>query len=82
MSVLISICDGCEHRISDGRCEAFPDGIPIKFLLGDELHTEPVPGDGGIVFKARNQEWKAIAASVLEERAREQEDKGEGQEMP
>ena len=32
-------------------CKAFPRGIPEEIAFGDNLHTEPYPGDNGIQFK-------------------------------
>jgi hypothetical protein len=32
-------------------CTAFPKGIPQEILRGENDHTSPVPGDGGIVYK-------------------------------
>lgn len=34
-------------------CEAFPMGIPEEILSGDNPHTEPVEGDGGLTYKPR-----------------------------
>jgi hypothetical protein len=50
-------CLSCAH-VYDGEeddrgrlvCEAFPDGIPDDIYLGKNPHTEPFPGDGGIMF--------------------------------
>ena len=81
MSVLISLCDGCKHRTSDERCEAFPSGIPDRFLVGPDLHTEPSDGDGGIVFKARDATWAAIARDVIRITA-EPPTEGDGEEQP
>jgi hypothetical protein len=52
---------GCVHfqgvRQPDGTekservvCEAFPDGIPEEIAYGDNPHTEPYPGDHGILY--------------------------------
>jgi len=32
-------------------CRAFPEGIPDEIAYGDNLHLEPVEGDGGITFE-------------------------------
>lgn len=32
-------------------CDAFPDGIPEEIAYGDNDHTEPYPGDGGIQYE-------------------------------
>lgn len=82
MSWLISLCDGCQHRTThEGRCKAFPDGIPDRFLLGEDYHTEPVAGDGGLVFKAVDAAWERTAAEVIEAK-NNPEPEGEGEPMP
>lgn len=48
-------CDTCAYAdlAGDGTvatCKAFPQGIPQIILRGENPHTEPVPGDGGIVY--------------------------------
>lgn len=47
-------CNFCRHLFrGQGRlgCTAFPDGaIPPAILRGDDLHTSPVAGDGGVTF--------------------------------
>ena len=53
---------GCVHFIGvaqqDGTettekvvCRAFPEGIPQEIAYGNNLHTEPFPGDNGILFQ-------------------------------
>ena len=32
-------------------CKAYPKGIPEDIAYGEELHTEPMPGDHGIQFE-------------------------------
>jgi len=47
-------CEICKNLIKDNnfyRCRAFPDGIPEVILDGIQSHTEPYPGDGGILFE-------------------------------
>lgn len=41
-----------ENGTHHNTCDAFPDGIPIKIWEGDNDHTNPFPGDHGILFKA------------------------------
>jgi len=36
-------------------CKAFPDGIPEGIAYGDNLHTKPYPGDGGVQFEAKSK---------------------------
>ena len=32
-------------------CKAFPDRIPPEISYGDNLHTDPFPGDNGIQYE-------------------------------
>lgn len=53
-----SICFKCAHLRPlppDGQytCNAYPLGIPDKFLGGLEDHIEPEPDDGGIQYELR-----------------------------
>lgn len=48
---VIGICHLCQHRRGVRTCEAFPDGIPKEIIVGDVMHTQPYPGDRGIIFK-------------------------------
>ena len=39
-------CDHCKFRLYENPgqfCRAFPDGIPEKFALGDEIHDKVIP---------------------------------------
>lgn len=48
-------CNTCKHykNFSDPpSCAAFPEGIPIKILTGEDDHTKPVRGDNGIQYEA------------------------------
>jgi len=44
-------CLNCLHYQRDGKCAAFPDGIPEPILFGDALHGEPHKGDHGIRYE-------------------------------
>jgi len=47
-------CIVCEFYFDDlpqNNCEAFPDGIPPKILMGEHDHTKPYKGDNGITFE-------------------------------
>ncbi len=38
-------------------CKAFPEGIPDKISYGDDLHLEPLPGQGNdIVFEEKEEQ--------------------------
>ncbi len=48
-------CTLCAHLHDSpdrpGRCQAFPDGIPMEIWMGRNRHLEPVDGDRGIRFE-------------------------------
>ena len=46
-------CLECKHYIAFSTCEAYPDKIPQDIFDGTVEHTEPYPGDNGIMFEAR-----------------------------
>ena len=37
-------------------CAAFPKGIPERILSGQDKHSRPVEGDGGIQFEKQSDE--------------------------
>jgi hypothetical protein len=44
-------CPICKHYQFGGVCTAFPQGIPLIFLSGQEGHTEKIEGqENDIVF--------------------------------
>ena len=43
-------CNDCSRYTSIGRCEAFPDGIPLEVLAGEVSHDLPISGDRGLLF--------------------------------
>lgn len=47
------ICHSCKHKRSGGKCRAYPDGIPVQILVGNAIHTVPLPGDHGIQYEAK-----------------------------
>lgn len=49
-----SICSLCKHfdGIKTWTCKAFPDGIPVKYMVGAELHIT----SSGISFEPRTSE--------------------------
>lgn len=61
-------CDACRHfhdpssSEDEGTCHAFPSGIPLPILFGQHIHTEPYPGDHGILFEAREVEKEEAKA--------------------
>lgn len=51
-------CETCVYAADpvDGEaatCKAFPTGIPEMILRGENDHTQPIPGDHGILYRAR-----------------------------
>ena len=53
MSQLASRCIYCKHyNLRDpGTCDAFPRGIPAKFVWSEAEHLTPSEGDHGILFE-------------------------------
>lgn len=49
-------CRFCAHYRGEQRCQAFPSGIPPLLWLGENLHREPYPGDGGIQYQPKRFE--------------------------
>lgn len=46
-------CDTCTHYRGNGKCEAFPDQIPLEILSLEHDHKTPFLGDKGIMYEAR-----------------------------
>jgi hypothetical protein len=45
-------CFLCVHYWGDKSCFAFPNGIPNEIIVGDNMHTEPLPNQGNdLVFQ-------------------------------
>lgn len=50
------VCVGCVHKHSGkNACDAFLNGIPLEIARGDNDHSQPFVGDGGIQFKAKEE---------------------------
>ncbi len=48
----LSQCVHCTHADpNDGKCTAFPDGIPMPILRNRADHREPYEGDHGVRFE-------------------------------
>lgn len=54
------VCNTCKHIKRQSKspvyfCEAFPGGIPMPFLAGDQEHTLPLSQQGNdIVWEPRD----------------------------
>ena len=48
-------CDECRHFFGEGKCQAFPEGIPLAVLNGEVEHCHPIAGDHGIMFEPREK---------------------------
>jgi len=56
-----SACYRCLYLLNEAKCQAFPDGIPERFLSGEAVHLEVVEGQGGEkVFKERGRVRKKV----------------------
>lgn len=48
-------CMACSRRHKGSSmpdtCDAFPGGVPDEIITGAHLHTTPVDGDNGLLFK-------------------------------
>ena len=45
-------CWTCRHKHPGAdTCAAFPEGIPDEILDGTNQHSQPYPGDNGILYE-------------------------------
>jgi hypothetical protein len=64
------ICSFCQHFNANGErltCRAFPAGIPDSILESRADHRQPVAGDGGIQFQAKDADGEKYAARLFDE---------------
>lgn len=47
-------CYMCKHNTYHRQCKAFPDLIPLDIWTWKFPHTQPYPGDNGILFEESN----------------------------
>lgn len=63
---MITNCNDCIHYDGLATCDAFPDGIPIAILAGEQSHDVAVDDDNGILYEPypddRDDEDKAFDA--------------------
>jgi hypothetical protein len=63
----LSACMYCKHKHEGAAtCDAFPDGIPADILTMKSDHTEPFPGDNGIIFEPENPDSLPVRNEPLE----------------
>ena len=58
---LSAICDKCRHYHGHAKCDAFPEKVPTKIMLGYVSHVHPYEDDQGIRFEPmhpRNEKRK------------------------
>lgn len=63
MTTPVPNCFKCLYYFNQRKCKAFPIGIPLKIILGDDLHISHYPGDKGITFHPKNQNQKELIDS-------------------
>lgn len=70
-----SLCNYCEHRAKkingitgqpETRCDAYPTGIPMKYMLGIDTHTEPVGDEASPVVFTVAEPLRAAYESAVE----------------
>lgn len=47
---------GYDWSIHKIVCMVFPSGIPVIILDGESNHDTPIEGDGGVVYKSREED--------------------------
>ncbi len=52
MTIILIDCLDCKHFQGAGRCAAFPDGIPEKYLKGAIHHAPDGTEVGGLIWEA------------------------------
>ncbi len=57
-----SYCGVCKHWRGNGRCAAFPRGVPEKILTCETDHRYPFPGDGGLRYDGPEEEISEMLA--------------------
>ena len=73
MTTTLTLCAICKHRhpAPPGRwaeytCEAYPHGIPDRFLSGEAAHTSRARRDGGIQFEPAEGVTQEALADILD----------------
>lgn len=60
-----SQCFFCSHLRKHETCIAFPNGIPEKILYNEIIHNTPHPGDSGIQYEPKREEYRDIKFKPL-----------------
>jgi len=62
--MIIPQCKYCARHKGIEGCRAFPDGVPDAIVFNKHDHTEPYPGDDGVLFWAIDDEAKELQQLV------------------
>jgi rubrerythrin len=62
-------CIGCKNYTMMSTCEAFPDKIPYKIISGHFIHTEPYPGDHGIMYDPIDSDEEPEAEAAADQKS-------------
>ncbi len=46
-------CNTCINFLGDGKCKAFPNGIPKELITTEYTHKEEYEGDNGIRYELK-----------------------------
>jgi hypothetical protein len=58
--MILEHCLICKHQLISG-CKAFPDGVPMKFSEGIEIHDKIDPEQkGDFVFEEGDNDFDAL----------------------
>jgi hypothetical protein len=66
-------CPICKYYQFDGTCTAFPNGIPLMFLSGQEGHTARIEQQNNdIIFEWISPEKQMVRANLARQARRKQ----------
>ena len=58
-------CRNCIHYQKNGKCRAFPNGIPIMFASGDIEHNQVIVGQVGDFVYEENESSESLKVNVV-----------------